>query len=184
MRIFSGDTMLSRLKATACVSGLVLCLFLSGCQTGGGSVADKVLADFGLKEHPEGHVSRTDMAFEQLDLVGTTEMKRMNHAGRHGEIKFEGDGRRGNYYKQVKVYYAYQALDAKVATDAGSRNRGFTGTVQYRYRIYESERRPTQAEAATLTADRETSEEGREIYRYNFSSGGVWDGAAGEKTKG
>lgn len=167
-----------------------LCLFvgllsvLSACQSGPGGVADKVLTDFGLRDQPEGYISRTDQAFEQLETVGTTEMKRMNHTGRHGVIKFEGEGRRGNYYKEVKVYYAYQPLDAKVVSDGGSRNRGFTGTIQYRYRIYESERRPTQAEASALSADRETSQEGREVFRYNFSSGGVWDGAAGEKTKG
>ncbi len=164
--------------------GLSLCLMLSACQSSPGTVADKVLADFGLRDHPEDYVSRTDQAFEQLDLVGTTEMKRMNHAGRHGEIKFEGEGRRGSYYKQVKVYYAFQPLDAKVATEAGNRSRGFSGTIQYRYRIYESERCSTQAEASALTADRETSQDGREIFRYHLSSGGIWNGAAGEKTKG
>lgn len=172
------------LTITSLCMALSLCLMLTGCQSGPGGVADKVLADFGLRDHPEDYVSRTDQAFEQLDVVGTTEMKRMNHAGRHGEIKFEGEGRRGSYYKEVKVYYAYQPLDAKVATEAGSRNRGFSGTIQYRYRIYESERCATQAEASALTADRETSQDGREVFRYHFSAGGVWNGAAGEKTRG
>jgi hypothetical protein len=154
-----------------------------GCQTdGGGSVTEKVLADFGLGERPEGYVSGSDRVYEQMQSVGTAEMKRMNTAGRHGEVKFEEEGRRGQYYKEVKVYESFVPIDAGGTTGGGTRDRGYSGTIEYRYRILQGPRKATQAEAAAESATTPSDEEGREAYRYNFSSGGVWDGAQGERT--
>lgn len=158
------------------------CLMLAGCQTDSGSVTEKVLADFGLAERPEGYVSGADRVYEQMDSVGTTEIKRLNTVERHGEILFEGEGVRGKYYKQVKVYESYYPLDVRAITGGGTRDRGFSGLIQYRYRIFKGEPKSTQAEAAAEPATISTDVEGKEVYRYNFSSGGVWDGGNGERT--
>lgn len=158
-------------------------LSLAACQSGPVSVSDKVLADFGLRERPEGYVTGSDKVFEQLEIVGAAEMKRMNAAQRHGAIKFEESGRRSQYYKEVKVYESFRAMDADGTTGGGTRDRGYTGIIEYSYRIMQGERKPTRTEAEALSATIPTGEEGKEAYRYNFSSGGVWDGAAGEKTR-
>lgn len=160
------------------------CLMLGACQTDSGSVAEKVLADFGLADRPEGYESGADRVFEQMDSVGATEIKRLNAVERHGEIHFEGEGVRGKYYKQVKVYESYYPLDVQAVTGGGTRERGFTGLIEYRYRMFRSEPKSTQAEAAAESATIATEEEGKEVYRYNFSTGGVWNGGNGERSKG
>ena len=171
------------MKYVALVGAVLCSMVLVACQTSSGSVADKVLADFGLRDHPEGHVSGSDRVFEQLESVGAAEMKRLNAAGRHGEIKFEEEGRRGQYYKEVKVYESFAPFDVSGTTGGGTRDRGYSGTIEYRYRIYQSERKPTRAEAAAESASIATDEAGRETYRYNFSTSGVWDGGQGERTR-
>ena len=164
---------------------LLVCvsLMLVACQTDSGSVTEKVLADFGLAERPEGYESGADRVFEQMDSVGATEIKRLNAVERHGEILFEGEGVRGKYYKQVKVYESYYPLDVQAVTGGGTRERGFTGLIEYRYRMFKGAPKSTQAEAAAEPANIETNEEGKEIYRYNFSTGGVWNGGNGERSK-
>ncbi len=162
---------------------VIACLALLSCQHGPSEVADKVLSDFGLREAPEGYVSGSDKVFEQLDVVGAAELKRLNMEQRHGEIKFEGEGRRGQYYKEAKVYESYHPFDVKAATGGGSRDRGYTGVIEYRYRVFQSARKNTSAEAAAESASTPTDEEGREAYRYSFSMGGVWDGARGERAR-
>jgi len=162
---------------------VVLFLGLAACQTGPGGVTEKVLADFGLREHPEGHVSGSDRIFEQMDTVGATELKRLNAAARHGVIEFEGEGVRGQYFKRVKVYESYHPMDARAITGGGARDRGYNGLIEYRYRVFEGARKSTRAEASAETADIPTNVEGRETYRYTFSMGGVWDGARGEPTR-
>jgi len=161
-----------------------VCLALTACQTDSGSVTEKVLADFGLGERPEGYVSGADRVYEQMDSVGATEMKRLNAAERYGEILFEGEGVRGKYYKQVKVYESYYPLDVQAVSGGGTRDRGFSGLIEYRYRIFKSALKGTQTEAAAEPASIDTEVEGKEVYRYDFSTGGVWNGASGERTKG
>lgn len=156
---------------------------LTACQTDGVSVTEKVLADFGLRERPEGYVSGSDRVFEQMDQVGAAELKRLNTQGRHGEIKYEEEGRRGSYYKEVKVYESFVPVDVSGSTGGGTRDRGFTGVIEYRYKIFRSERKPTRTEAAAESATIETGQEGKEAYRYYFSTSGLWDGAPGERTR-
>ncbi len=160
-----------------------VCVALAACQSGSGSVTEKVLADFGLRDHPEGYVSGSDRVFEELDNVGATELKRLNAAERHGEVLFEGEGVRGRFHKEVKVYESFHPVDVRAVTGGGPRDRGFTGLVEYRYRVYRGEPKSTRTEAAAESASIATDVEGREVYRYNFSPGGVWDGARGELTR-
>lgn len=160
----------------------LLGLVMAGCASSPGSVADKVLADFGLKERPEGYVSGGDRVFDRLATVGATEMKRLNMENRHGEVKFQDAGFGGKFFKEVKKYEDANALDAQPMSRAAAGERGFVGYVEYRYRMYQSERRDTRAEAEALTADIPTDESGSEVYRYRFNSGGIWDGQKGERT--
>jgi len=160
-----------------------LCILLTACQTDSGDVVDKVLADFGLRDRPEGYESGSDRVYQRMETVGAAEMKRMNTAGRHGEIKFVEDGRRGQYHKEVKVYESFVPVDVSGSTGGGARERGFSGTIEYRYRILCGEAKPTQAEAAALDANISSEETGRETYRYSFSSNGIWDGAPGEPAR-
>lgn len=162
---------------------LILSMCLAACQTGPESISDKVLADFGLRERPEGYVSGADRVFEQMDSVGATELKRLNGAARHGEVLFDGEGVRGGYYKQIRVYESYHPLDARAITGGGARDRGYNGIIEYRYRVFNGERKSTRAEAAAAPADIPTDIEGRERYRYTFSTSGVWDGARGERVR-
>ncbi|MBI2423471.1 MAG: hypothetical protein HYV27_11640 [Candidatus Hydrogenedentes bacterium] len=164
---------------------LIILAGLAGCATSGDvSVMDKVLTDFGLQEAPEGYIQGSDRVFEELDKVGQSEMKRLNGDGRHGEVKFQQDGLRGLYFKEVKVYTNYFPLDARAVSKAGAdKDRGYQGYVEYEYRYYESERTQNRAEAEAATASIGTDRGGRESYRYHFTSSGVWNGNEGERTK-
>ncbi len=158
-------------------------LAVSGCATGGHeSVMAKVKYDFGMGEAPEGYVSGTDAVYERLQKVSDGEVKRMNASNRLGEIKFNEDGLHGKYYKEVKVYESSQALDAQPMSRGVNTERGYYGYAEYRFQIYQSERRDTKVEAESLSADTPTGIEGREVYRYKFTTGGAWDGQPGEKT--
>lgn len=160
-----------------------LCLAMLGCETGPGGVADKVLSDFGLRERPEGYVSGGDRVFQRLNTVAAAEMKRMNMESRHGEVKFQDDaGFGGKFYKEVKQYEDSHPLDAQPVSRAAEGERGFVGYIEYRYRMYQSERRDTRAEAEALSASIPTDKSGSEMYRYRFNSGGNWDGQEGERT--
>ena len=90
---------------------------------------------------------------------------------------------RGRYYKEVKVYESYFPLDAEAVNTGSQTERGYQGYIEYRYRIYQSARKPTRAEAMAATADIPTDEEGRETYRYRFNSSGVWTGGEGEPSR-
>ena len=156
---------------------------VTGCQRTPGEVANKVLGDFGLKERPEGYEEPSDKVYDRLNGVAEAEMKRMNYEGREGEILFEEDGLRGNFYKQVKEYVDSHPLDARADTAGTQRESGYTGYIEYTYRIVQSKRKPTRAEAAAEAADIPTGETGRETFRYHFNSGGAWDGRKGERAK-
>jgi hypothetical protein len=165
---------------------LVAGLLIAGCQSSSeGGVVNKVLADFGLKERPEGYVAPSDRVFERLDEVGAGELKRLNMENRRGEIKFQEDGPRGLYYKETKFYEDYYPLDAQVThsspTDTDSHT--YNGYIEYSYRVYQSARKQTRAEAEAESADIPTDEMGRETYRYRFNAGGAWMGGKGERVK-
>ncbi|HOJ67498.1 MAG TPA: hypothetical protein PK379_04085 [Candidatus Hydrogenedentes bacterium] len=153
-------------------------LSLSGCQSPG-TVTQKVLSDFGIGEPPEGYVSGSDKVYDQLKQVGETEMRRLNAASREGEIKFEQQGLRGSYYKEVKVYEKCYPLDVRPITVG--QDKGYQGYIQYTYRVYRSENKPSRVEAMAASVSDQPSGEGKETYRYTFSYGGVWDGNKGEK---
>ncbi|MBX7256787.1 MAG: hypothetical protein K1Y02_10525 [Candidatus Hydrogenedentes bacterium] len=163
---------------------LLVCLAVCSCASSGGSVIEKVKYDFGIGEKPEGYVSGTDKVMERLDGIGKSELKRMNMAGRHGEVVFEGEGQlRGKYYKKVKVYEEYHPLDAFPTSRSSATERGFIGLIQYTYRVYEGERKSNRTEAAAASANTQTDVSGRETYRYRFGQGATWDGAPGELTR-
>ena len=155
------------------------------CQSGGGSgsVVEKVKYDFGIGEKPEGYESQGDRVATRLDAVGKTETKRMNVAGRYGDIQFEDEqGLKGKYYKQVKEYESYQALEAVPISRGSQGERGYIGYVQYTFRVMQGGRFSTRAEAEAAPANIPTDVTGKETYRYTFGPGGTWDGAPGEKT--
>ncbi|MGC8737980.1 MAG: hypothetical protein ACP5UA_04950 [Candidatus Hydrogenedens sp.] len=168
----------------ACGFVLITLLVLSSCQSGPeGGVVNKVLSDFGLREKPEGYVSETDKVFQRLGEIGATELQRLNLENRHGEIKFEQKGARGEYYKEVKVYSQYYPIDAKSISHSGESGQSYTATIEYAYSIYRSASKPTRAEAQESTADIPAGIEGRETYRYSLGPGGVWNGEKGQKVK-
>lgn len=157
--------------------------FLAGCQTPEEGVVNKVLADFGLRERPEGYVSGSDSVEARLDGVGNAELKRLNFASRQGEVKFEQDGIRGLYYKEVKVYEDFAPLDAQPVNKTSMGERGYAGYIQFTYRLHQSERKSNKAEALAATADIPVGEPQHEVYRYTFGPAGAWNGAEGELTK-
>ncbi|MCA1902429.1 MAG: hypothetical protein LDL53_09485 [Candidatus Hydrogenedens sp.] len=163
---------------------IALLVIMTSCQSGPeGGVVNKVLTDFGLKEKPEGYVSESDKVFQRLGEVGATELQRLNTENRHGTIKFEQKGVRGEYYKEVKVYQQYYPIDAKPVSHSGESGQSYTATIGYSYSTYRSASKPTRAEAEEADADIPTGIEGREIYRYNLGPGGVWNGEKGQKVK-
>ena len=157
----------------------------AACQRTPGEVMEKVRYDFGMGDRPEGYESVSDRVMESLRDVGEAEMRRMNSASRHGEVKFQEAGSlQGHFFKEVKVYESFYPLDAVPVSRAGSSGgRGYVGTISYDYRVYQSERFSTRTEAQAASADIMTDTQGRDVYRYNFGSRGVWDGRPGELTR-
>lgn len=163
---------------------VAVCLLACGCAQSPGEVKDQVLVDFGLKPKPEGYKSESDLVRERLDDVGAAELKRLNMEGRFGEVKFqEGEGLSGKYYKERKVYEGYFPLDAKATARGDRSDAAFVGYISYTYRVYQSARKSTRTEAAAASADIATPELGREVYKYQFRSGGVWNREAGERVR-
>lgn len=165
------------------LAAVFICLLLAACQRSPKEVADKVLGDFGLRERPEGYVAGTEKVMAELDRVGATEIKRLNAEQGKSTVKFQEDGLRGMYYKEVKVYESYYPLDASAARRESSGERGYHGYVEFTYRVYQSERRATRTEAMAEAATIPTDDTGREVYRYVFDGGGVWNGGRGQKTR-
>jgi len=157
---------------------------LCSCQRTPNEVVNKVMGDFGLRERPEGYVSGSDKVMEKLGAMGEGELKRLNLAEQHGEVKFQEEaGIKGKYYKEVKVYEDFYPLDAQPIGRTASNRGGYYGYIDYAYRLYQSERKSTRAEASAESATIETDETGRETYRYVFGAGATWNGAPGEKIR-
>lgn len=161
---------------------LVIAVGLTGCSSPG-TVGNKVLGDFGIIDRPDEYQSQAEAVQKSLSNVGPSELRRLNQQSRQGTVKFQEDGLRGMYYKEVKVYEDFYPLDARATRNAAQRERGFDGFIEYNYQIYQSERRPTRTEAAAESATIPTGETGGETFRYNFSSGGVWDGNPGTQAR-
>jgi len=186
MRWISGMNYRKRPSASALCATILAFLVVAvvGCARTPGEIAEKVAYDFGIGERPEGYVTASDRVMENLTQVAEVEMKRMNMAQRHGEVKFQDEGGlRGSYYKEVKTYESFYPLDARAVSKSVDGDRGFVGYIEYTYRVYQSERKANRTEAAAASANIATSETGREAFRYRFSSGGVWDGRPGELTR-
>lgn len=168
------------MRMLAIVSFPVLAFLLPACAGSSGSVVDKVLQDFGIRDRPEGYVSGADEVTARLPAVGEREMKRLNIASRRGEVKFEERGDlRGKFYKEVRRYERYYPIDAKPSGRGRGGTRGYVGRIEFSYRVYQSARKSTRAEAATLSAEISTSERGIETFQYQFNSSGVWNGVEG-----
>lgn len=164
----------------AALGMMVLC----ACAQSPSQVVQKVKYDFGMGEKPEGYVTGAEKVMASLGDVGAVELKRLNIENRHGDVKFqEESGLNGKFYKEVKQYESYYPLDAKAVTNAAEGDRGFLGYIDYSYCIYQSERFSTRPEAEAASADIRTDVQGRESYRYKFSSGGSWDGQKGERAR-
>ena len=170
--------LLKLLVAPAFVCGAAA---IAGCS-GTGS---KVLQDFGLQDRPEGYVSGAERVLTKLPDVAKPELARLNAAARNGEVLYEKfDSLTGAYYKKVKVYEDFRPLDANYAGRTSTREDvSYVGYIEYVFQYYESPRRPSRIEASAELADIPTGERGGETYRYDFSSGGVWDGAKGEHVR-
>ena len=166
------------------LAAILIPFVLPACGTTSeqGGVVDKVLQDFGLQDRPEGYETGGDKVFDRLNQVGESELNRLNRENRTGEVKYAEEAEfRGAYYKELKVYENYYPLDARpLGRTASGRQGGYTGLVEYAYRIYQSPRTSNRVEASAAMADIPTNIEGRETYRYTFGVGGVWDGKAGE----
>lgn len=161
----------------------IACVALAGCVRGPGEVADKVLTDFGIKKQPEGHVSDSDRVFKQLDTIGPVEMKRLNLAQGENTVKFQNDGLRGMYYKEKKVYESYYPLETSASGRSGDASEGFSGYIEFNYRVYQSARVSTRTEALSMDTDIPTDTTGSDVFRYRLNATGVWDGAKGQKAK-
>lgn len=162
---------------------LAILLLAPACTTPQGGVANKVLSDFGLKERPEGYISKTEAIRQNLGNVGNVEIKRLNREAQNGTIEIEEVGFTVRYYRTVKVYEQYYPMDVRAVSKSSRGVQGFNATIEYRYRIYQSTRVSSRAEARTTLANIPTDTQGRETYRYHFSQGGTWDGAKGDKTR-
>jgi hypothetical protein len=158
---------------------------LAGCATGGDvNVVDKVMYDFGLGERPEGYVATSDRIMERLPTVARTEMKRLNLEERQGDIEYqELEDLQGRYYKEVKEYVDFMPLEVNAVTGGTHGERGYWGYIMYTYRIRQSERFPTRTEAEAASPVVDTGVTDREVYRYRFSTGGVWNGRPGELSR-
>lgn len=155
---------------------LLVCGALAGC----GGVGEKVLVDFGIKDAPEGYFMGSERVEQRLEQIGPAEIRRLNSAARRGEVKYQDDDLRGRYYKEVKVYENAYPLDARAAPNRSrAAERGYYGFIEYTYRVYQSRRVKTKAEARAQSADIPTNETGRETYRYRFDAGGDWNGEPG-----
>lgn len=160
------------------------CTGLVSCAGDSGGVVNKVLVDFGIREKPEGYVSASDKVFQQLGDVAKTELKRLNQEVRAGEVKFqEQEGLRGKYYKQVKVYEDYRPIDVQSINRTASQEAGYVGVIEYTYRIFQSERMTSRAEAEAASASISTGETGKETFRYTFGPEGTWSGSKGERSR-
>ncbi|HIA48950.1 MAG TPA: hypothetical protein EYN96_13500 [Candidatus Hydrogenedentes bacterium] len=162
---------------TFCIA--ITSIFFVGC---GGGVGNTILQDFGIRDRPEDYVSGADRVMESMRAVGATEIKRLNSANRHGEIRYDGsDALRGKFYKEVRVYTKSYPLDAQPIGRQGNRKEtGFRGLIEYAYVLNESARFANRTEAAAANADIPGRAVARERYRYRFTSGGAWDGGKGE----
>ncbi|HNR34390.1 MAG TPA: hypothetical protein PKO36_04375 [Candidatus Hydrogenedentes bacterium] len=170
--------------AAILLAATALCVSCSSGREGG--VINNVLTDFGLRAKPEGYRSETDEVMQRLGNVGPSELKRLNAEAQKGQIKFQQTGDlKGKYYKEVKVYESFYPTDAQSVSRGGPTEgeRGFTGYIDYAYRIYQSPRKNSSSEAEGETASIPTDITGRETYRYNFGPSGEWNGSKGEKVK-
>ena len=165
-------------------AAVMILLGMCSCARTPGEVMQKVKYDFGIGEKPEGYVTGTEKVMENLQKVGQSELKRMNMEGRHGEVEFQQESQfKGSYFKRVKVYEDFYPLDARSVSRSAQGERGYVGYIEYSYRIRESERMSNRTEASRASATIETTETGRETYRYAFSTSGSWDGREGELTR-
>jgi len=162
---------------------LAILLLAPACTTPEGGVAKKVLTDFGLKERPEEYVSRSDAIRQKLGDVGNVEIKRLNRVSQNGTPELEESNFAVRYYRAVKVYEQFYPMDVRAIPKSARGAKGFNANIEYRYRIYESTRKKSRAEARTSLANIATDTQGLESYRYHFSQGGTWDGAKGNKSR-
>jgi hypothetical protein len=160
---------------------LAIVLIAPACTTPEGGVANKVLTDFGIRERPEDYVSRSDAIKQKLNEVGNVEIKRLNREGQNGTLKLEESGFTLRYYREVKVYEQYYPMEVRAISKSARGAQGYNATIEYRYRLFESTRKDSRAEALTALANIPSETQGRESYRYRFSQGGAWDGAKGKK---
>ena len=160
-------------------------LALSAMAAACAGAGSKVMQDFGLQERPEGYVSGAERVMQKLPDVAKTEMTRLNAAARTGEVLYEKtDALSGAYYKKARVYEEFRPLDANITNRSSSRQEtSYVGYIEYVYQIHESPRRPSRIEAMAENANIPTGERGSETFRYQFTSGGNWNGARGEPVR-
>jgi hypothetical protein len=162
---------------------LALVLTMAGCA-GDGGVADKVLTDWGVRSPDEDYVQGSDTVMARMRSVAETEMRRMNAVQRRGEVKFqEHSGVGGAFYREVKVYEQHYLIDARRISRSSRARGGYTGYIDYAYRMHQSERKGTRVEAAEAEANVPTDITGRDRFSYSFGTSGTWDGAPGQKVR-
>lgn len=164
----------------------LLAPLFTGCGSAPGGVGNKVLTDFGIRKPDEGVTTGTDLVYQKLPDVGKAEIDRLNALERRGTIKFKQDGLHGTYVKRVKRYESVYPVDARPISNNSQTTglTGFKGYIEYSYRYYESAPKLSSTEAQAADADIPQDEQGREGYRYTFTSGGTWDGGKGQRTRG
>lgn len=162
---------------------IVCAAVFAGC---GGNVGQTVMQDFGLQERPDDYVSGTDRVMQSMQVVGETELKRLNTENRRGELVYDdSENLQGRFYKKVKVYTRAYPLEASPeARRSNRKNSGYVGIIEYSYQIYEGRREPNRTEAEAADAEIPTGITGRDRFRYRFTSSGNWTGNKGEPITG
>jgi len=162
-------------------SKLPIFLILIGI-TGCGSVGNTVLQDFGIQERSEDYESGADRVVKAMDNLGKTELMRLNQTQRRGEIKFQKEELTTLYYKTLKKYKRSYPLEANPKSrNSQTKSQGFIGYIEYNYEIFESARFVNRVEAQAAPAEIPSGERGREVYSYDFTSSGVWNGGKGTR---
>jgi hypothetical protein len=163
------------MKSKLCV--VFILLGITGC----GSVGDTVLQDFGIQERPEDYQSGSDTVIKAMENVGATELRRLNLSQRRGTVTFQKKELSTLYYKTMKKYTRSYPLDANAKSrNSQSKSKGFVGYIEYSYEIYESARFINRVDAQAAPAEIPAGERGREVYSYNFTTSGSWNGQAGK----
>ena len=115
-----------------------------------------------------------------MENVGKTELRRLNQSQRRGEIAIQKNDLSTLYYKTMKKYTRSYPVDANSKSrNSQSKSTGYIGYIEYNYEIYESARFINRVEAQAAPVEIPSGNRGREVYSYDFTTSGTWNGQKG-----